>query len=340
MDDLAFCIEILPRVSRTFALSIEALPEPLRAAVRTSYLLCRVVDTIEDDPDRRDDERQALFEEFHAVVESDRRDVADLEAAFVDRAGRSADHELCACAGAPVREFRALDPELREAARPAILEMARGMAEYARRTQGPDDLTTLRDIGDLQRYCYYVAGTVGQLLTELFLVVERENLDGETQQGLTERSVAFGLGLQMTNIVKDVAADRDRGCCFLPGTVCAKHGVEPSQIVDPAHRDAAMAVVGEVVEQARHHLRSAVEYTLLIPPTSRDVRLFVLVPMVLAFATLELVLRSPQLLDGTPVKVTRKAVALALARAVEVVSDDEGIIALCQDADGGLLEGP
>ncbi len=339
MDDLAFCIEILPRVSRTFALSIEALPEPLRAAVRTSYLLCRVVDTIEDDPDREDDERQALFEEFGAVVESDRRDTSALEAAFTDRAGRSADHELCARASAPVRLFRALDPEMREAARSPIMEMARGMAEYARRWQGPDQLTTLRDIGDLQRYCYYVAGTVGHLLTELFLVAERENLDWETQQGLTERSVAFGLGLQMTNIVKDVAADRERGWCFLPGTICASHGLEPTQIVDPDHRDAAMAVVRDVVEQARHHLRSALEYTLLIPAASRDVRLFVLVPMVLAFATLELVPRSPQLLDGVPVKVTRKAVALALARAVEVVSDDEGIVALCEDADGGLLEG-
>src|SRR5512140_312162 len=48
-EDTAFCIAILPRVSRTFALSIEALPEPLRAAVRTAYLLCRVVDSIEDE---------------------------------------------------------------------------------------------------------------------------------------------------------------------------------------------------------------------------------------------------------------------------------------------------
>lgn len=339
MDDLAFCIEILPRVSRTFALSIEALPEPLRGAVRTSYLLCRIVDTIEDDPDRGDDDRQALFDEFSAVVESDRRDVSALEAAFADRAVRSPDHELCARAGATVRQFRALDPELREAARPPILEMARGMAEYAHRWQGDDQLTVLRDLGDLQRYCYYVAGTVGNLLTELFLVVERESLDWETQQGLTERSVAFGLGLQMTNIVKDVAADRERGWCFLPGTVCAKHGIAPDQLVDPEHREAAMAVVGEVVTQARHHLRSALEYTLLLPATARDVRLFVLVPMVLAFATLELVPRSPQLLDGVPVKVTRRAVAMALARAVEVVGDDEGIGQLCLDADGGLLEG-
>ena len=49
VDDWQFCSDILPRVSRTFALSIAALPEALRDAIRVAYLLCRVVDTVEDD---------------------------------------------------------------------------------------------------------------------------------------------------------------------------------------------------------------------------------------------------------------------------------------------------
>ena len=42
--DLALCAELLPRVSRTFALSISMLPDALRGAVQVSYLLCRVLD--------------------------------------------------------------------------------------------------------------------------------------------------------------------------------------------------------------------------------------------------------------------------------------------------------
>ncbi|MDP7111678.1 MAG: squalene/phytoene synthase family protein, partial [Myxococcota bacterium] len=64
MSDEAVCIELLPRVSRTFALSIEALPEPLRRAVRAAYLLCRIVDTIEDDPALRAAERARMFDLF------------------------------------------------------------------------------------------------------------------------------------------------------------------------------------------------------------------------------------------------------------------------------------
>src|SRR3954471_9371218 len=45
-----FSREILPAVSRTFALSIRLLPGDLGAAVRDAYLLCRIADTIEDAP--------------------------------------------------------------------------------------------------------------------------------------------------------------------------------------------------------------------------------------------------------------------------------------------------
>ena len=42
--------QILPHVSRTFALTIPQLPESLRVAVTNAYLLCRIADTIEDEP--------------------------------------------------------------------------------------------------------------------------------------------------------------------------------------------------------------------------------------------------------------------------------------------------
>ena len=265
MDDLKFCIDILPKVSRTFALSIEALSEPLREVVRASYLLCRIVDTIEDDEDLPDARRQELFDVFVGLMEDDDVDPAVLEAAFADDATRSPDHALCADCGAPFRRFRGLPTPLKEAARPPIIEMAVGMAEYAGRWQGTGGLTVLADEEDLARYCYFVAGTVGNLLTAVFLAVEGDRISPRRQAELQQRSVAFGLGLQMTNIVKDVAADRDRGCCFLPGTVCAKHGVEPSQIVDPAHRDAAMAVVGEVAHALEAGFEHGLNHGMLCP---------------------------------------------------------------------------
>ena len=50
MSDEAYQDEILPHVSRTFALTIPQLPAALRTPVTSAYLLCRIADTIEDEP--------------------------------------------------------------------------------------------------------------------------------------------------------------------------------------------------------------------------------------------------------------------------------------------------
>lgn len=49
-DDQRFCFKILRRVSRSFAIVIEKLEEPLRTTVCVFYLILRALDTIEDDP--------------------------------------------------------------------------------------------------------------------------------------------------------------------------------------------------------------------------------------------------------------------------------------------------
>ena len=48
--DLAYQAAMLQCVSRTFALTIPQLPGALRDVVGNAYLLCRIVDTIEDEP--------------------------------------------------------------------------------------------------------------------------------------------------------------------------------------------------------------------------------------------------------------------------------------------------
>ncbi len=331
MIDAEFAISILPRVSRTFALSIEALPEPLRSTIRVTYLLCRIVDTIEDDPDLPHGRRQELFSMFSRVVGCDDAPFEDLERAFRHLDGTD-DRALCQNLGAPVRLFRSLPRHLIEAARPHVLEMAEGMAKYARRWQGPEALTVLRDQRDLEEYCFYVAGTVGNLLTAVFLATHDE-LGKAHREGLIKRSISFGLGLQMTNIVKDVTDDHVRGWCFLPKTLCDRQGVAPEELTNPEKREESMEVVRDVVKLARRHLDEAQEYTVLVPKEAQEVRLFVLVPLVLALATLALVERSPAVLvPGESVKVSRGTVSSVLRQARAVVQDDEGIKALCAGA--------
>jgi nucleoside-diphosphate-sugar epimerase/phytoene/squalene synthetase len=309
-EDAAFCATMLPKVSRTFALSIGALPESLRDAVRVAYLLCRIVDTIEDDADVVGEAREDLYDIFDALMADDRADPAELERQTARLAlGKGTDdHALCLGSGAVFRRYRLLDTNKRAAIRPHVLEMSRGMREFTRRADAVGRLR-LRDLDELERYCYFVAGTVGKLLTALFEQCVGE-LPTQLLTAIRARAVSFGVALQLVNIVKDVAEDLPRGDCFLPTKLAEDEGIRLDLILDPSHREQGLAVIRQVCGRAREHLRRAEQYTLLWPAdTGADVRLFCTVPLVLALATLhEVEQGGDTLVEGKTPKISREAV--------------------------------
>ena len=70
-SDEVYQDQILPHVSRTFALTIPQLPEGLRVPVTSAYLLCRIADTIEDEPALSPPETLAFLQRFAAVLAGD-----------------------------------------------------------------------------------------------------------------------------------------------------------------------------------------------------------------------------------------------------------------------------
>ncbi len=309
--DRAFCNEMLPKVSRTFALSITALPAALRDTIRVAYLLCRIVDTVEDDGVIDSRTRDKLFDQFDALMSDDRLSPAAFEkacAACSLGGTAKADHVLCVESSAVFRAFRALAPEHRAAVRPHVLEMSRGMREFTRRADAAGKLR-LGDMAELERYCYFVAGTVGKLLTALFELTV-PSMPAHARSEARARAVSFGLALQMVNIVKDVAEDFGRGDCFLPTELARAEGITLDELLAPEHRPAALGVVRAVCDRAREHLRRAKEYTLLWPiDEGADVRLFCTVPLALALATLhEVEAGHDTLVPGRTPKVSRGVV--------------------------------
>ncbi len=331
--DAAFCEAMLPKVSRTFALSIEQLPVELRDTVRTAYLLCRLVDTIEDDAKLQPADRENLFDLFGEVLTDDARSWAGLEsAARRHDLGEDAEAELALGSGTVLRVFRALPAAQRRVVRRRILEMQGGMRTYCKRADIAGRLR-ISDLEDLECYCYFVAGTVGKLLTDLF-VLAVPNLDVAKRQVAADCAVSFGLGLQMVNIVKDVAEDLERGVCYLPEILAAGQGIRLEQILEPAHRDKGLEIIARVCERACSHLERAKTYTLAWPSggVGEQVRLFCAVPLVLALATLAEVQKSGDtLVPGATPKLDRKAVADLLMRVQEAVKDDAALTALLDD---------
>src|SRR5438477_258431 len=69
-------------------------------------------------------------------------------------------------------------------------------------------------IAYLRAYCYAVAGIVGEMLTELF-VLGRPGMQAVAGD-LRKHAAAFGEGLQLVNILKDARPDAVEGRTFLP----------------------------------------------------------------------------------------------------------------------------
>jgi len=82
-------------------------------------------------------------------------------------------------------------------------------------------LTRLDDLGALRRYARSVAGVVGCWLTELH---------GERDPWMLQRASALGAAMQVTNILRDVGEDWDRGRVYLPLSMLRRHGLEPQDI--------------------------------------------------------------------------------------------------------------
>jgi farnesyl-diphosphate farnesyltransferase len=307
--DEAYQDQILPHVSRTFALTIPQLPPDLSRSVTNAYLLCRVADTIEDEPQIAPPDTLLYMERFADAVAG----VADAQALGSELADKfsqwtlPAERELVVNLPRVIRVTRQLPLRQQAAIRRCVDAMCQGMHQF-QRTASVRGLDTLED---LDSYCYYVAGVVGEMLTELFC---SHAPDIELQRAaLTHLAPSFAQGLQMTNILKDVWEDRSRGACWLPREVFARHGVDLSQLTAQNGGGGFAAGILELVGVAHAHLRNALKFTLLIPPRETGIRRFCLWAIGLAVLTLKRIAANPGFTQGSQVKVSRRTVAVTLA---------------------------
>jgi farnesyl-diphosphate farnesyltransferase len=305
-SDEVYQDQILPHVSRTFALTIPQLPPSLRTAVTCAYLLCRIADTIEDEPALSAPETLSFLQRFSAAAagQGDAKLLArEIDLRLTDRT-LEAERDLVR----NMERVLGVLSRLREPQRAAIQRcvglMCRGMPRF----QFSASLKGLARSTDLDEYCYYVAGVVGEMLTELFC--DYSPHIAVNRPALSAIAASFAQGLQMTNILKDVWEDRSRGACWLPQEVFTRYGVDLAQTAPEPFDPRFGAGFRELVGVAHAHLRNALDYTLLIPGEETGIRRFCLWAIGLAVLTLRKIERHPRFTAGAQVKVTRSAVAM------------------------------
>ena len=334
----AYAEEILLQVSRTFALNINVLKGKLHKSILLAYLYLRIADTVEDDPEMCAFEKEVLLEKFARIFRSSElrdEDVEAFERALPEN-WRKSQHpymDLCLHTHVVVPLLKELPEVYAAPVRDVTVEMCGGMAKFALRQEAAlnggagSGWFTLESVSDLDEYCYYVAGIVGKLLTQLFAA--DTCLIGEKRKAEMQKlDVSFGLALQVANIVKDCVEDAGRRVCFIPEEICRRHGFEHSyEMFDApcsvacADRECACvtdredfdkrraAVMAELVEKAWGHLTDAVEYIKLVPNVKMRTRLFCLWPMFMAAENMKLIGDGSSIFaSDKKVKITRDTV--------------------------------
>jgi farnesyl-diphosphate farnesyltransferase len=315
-----------------------------------------MADVLEDATEADPAKRSAYLEAMAGMLYRIDSSAADLSAvldgadALIDEDARGRD--LLGHRGSVFAAFCALDPAVREVVSRWVQAMALGMASFVDRekvrSRHPAGVATaalasaeprvpfvLATHDELRAYAWYVAGTVGHLLTELF--EQHCGARWPDRQRMRDLSSPFGLGLQFTNILQDLSEDRRRGWSYVPEEIARRHGTSVQRLDEPAQTAAALAVVGDLVRDASEYLDSAMEYTLLLPRSVPRIRLFCAWPTFFAVRTLTRIWGEEQVLrGGDRVRITRPEVRSVMGKTTALCWSDEGLSGLW-DAERGRL---
>ena len=208
------------------ALAFVALPPERRQDITTFYAFCRLVDDIADDTALPIDEKRR-------------------------RIGLWRESLLDTFAG---------EPPLAAAVREIIRKYMIEPALFTTVLDGVEmDLNPRRyeTFEELDGYCYHVAGAVGLVSIEIF---------GYRNQACKEYALALGTALQLTNILRDVKNDAQRGRIYLPLSELARCGVTEAEILAGQYSERYHALAVSVAARARHYYQLARQ---TLPPAER-----------------------------------------------------------------------
>jgi phytoene synthase len=220
---------ITRRSASNLALAFVLLPKAKRDGMSALYAFCREVDDVADEDAAPVEQRRAQLAAWRADI---RR----------------------ACAGA-APEFP-VNQELQ----PVIRAHGLRYEHFDELIQGCEmDLTTLRyeTHEQLELYCHRVASVVGLLSIEIF---------GYQNPACRDYAVYLGKALQLTNILRDVRADAERGRIYLPLAELRKFQVTEAEILRHEYSDRFARLAASVATRARNFYRLARE---TLPPEDR-----------------------------------------------------------------------
>lgn len=326
--EIAYLDTFMNKVSRSFALVIPVLEDPLNYYLSTAYLICRVVDNIED-CEQPFEWKQSRFTEFSQLIQEP-TSAADILTIWEKESwpGLTDDErQLMGLENGIILWdiYANIPADSRKIIAHWTLTMAQGMSQIEDPVQTPylvqrNGLQILAKVDDYDRYCYFVAGTVGHMATGL--VINHYGLMGEVTTRLADNSEACGRALQKTNIVKDFPKDLARGICYLPNEWMEEVEHAPLSLVG-----APTSWRQKVIENVLDELNRSLEYIMDLPYSALGYRMASLLCFLPAYQTLLLAAQRHETLFTVDhhVKISRETMAQCIRDAQAIVTNNKAI---------------
>jgi len=198
-DDASECARITMAHARTFSLASRLLPGAKRRAAYALYAFCRIADDLVDQADHNNVAR--LGEQLTAYR-------TQLQAALDGRPSGPIFREVAWVA----REFD-VSPD-------PLFELLDGVRRDL-------EAHTYDSWAELERYCEGVASSVGEMCTYVFGVPAGPEMRTQAIQ----YARTLGTAMQLTNILRDVGEDAQRGRCYLPAEDMARFDLTPQDVL-------------------------------------------------------------------------------------------------------------
>jgi farnesyl-diphosphate farnesyltransferase len=297
---------------------LNVLPRDVRDQMGLSYLFARAADTIADTDLIDRHQRLQYLNSFRRQFDSDEVDQAGIQAiqaALVSVQQDSAERVLLERLRECFAVYREFSGEDRRYIRDLMKTLPNGMAmDLAHFAGGSAAAPAAFDsMKQLDEYTYYVAGCVGEFWTKM-VCAHRPAMAGWDVEKMADVGVRFGKGLQLTNILKDLARDLRRGRCYIPSVLLRDVGLGPADLLSKENLPRFRPVLLQLVKLALEHLDQGWTYTMAIPRREIRQRLACMWPILLAGETLQRVVASSRLLDQTVnIKVPRGVVYRVMA---------------------------
>lgn len=215
--------KLLASVSRSFHLTLKALPKIVREPISLAYLLARTADTIADTVAVPADTRLHCLARFRDLIlgppsEDEERSLAILlQGRFCPHQTDEAEARLMAHFRDAIAWLRTATPSQLTAIRGVLSHIIRGQVLDIQRFPDTSPLRALRTADELDDYTWLVAGCVGEFWTRLCLAdLPSAFCDGTDTGDLVQSGIRYGKGLQLINILRDLPRDLAAGRCYLP----------------------------------------------------------------------------------------------------------------------------